>query len=38
VSSGESVRNELCLSGIYRYPTKPPGTYSPFECALGQTI
>jgi hypothetical protein len=38
VSSGESVRNELCLSGIYRYPTKPPGMFSPFECALGQTI
>ena len=38
VSSGESVRNELCLSGIYRYPTKPPGPFSPFECALGQTI
>jgi hypothetical protein len=38
VSSGESVRDELCLSGIYRHPTKPPGVFSPFECALGQTI
>jgi hypothetical protein len=38
VNLGESAHNELCLSGIYRYPPKPPTTTAPFECALGQVI
>lgn len=38
VNFGESARDEICLSGIYRYPPKPPTTASPFECVLGQII
>lgn len=38
VNFGESAHDELCLSGIYRYPPKPPTSQSPIECALGQII
>lgn len=38
VNFGESAREELCFSGIYRYPPEPPTSTSPLECALGVII
>lgn len=38
VSFGESARDELCFSGIYRHPPEPPTSTSPLECALGVII
>lgn len=38
VNFGESASDELCLSGIYRYPPKPPTSMAPIDCALGDEI
>jgi len=38
VNLGESANDELCFSGNYRYPPKPPTSMSPIECALGDEI
>ena len=34
VHDGESATNELCLSGNYRYPPKPPTNHSPLDCPI----
>jgi len=38
VNFGERPQDELCFSGIYRYPPEPPTSMSPIECALGIVI
>ena len=38
VNDGESASDEICFSGIYRYPPKPPTSMSPIECPLGYNL
>ena len=38
VNDGESASDEICYSGVYRYPPKPPTYVSPLDCVLGHEI